>query len=109
MSGKRKHDRFLYGQEVQLVFVDGEAHKGRSLNLSMGGMFIEISPLPEFSSRVTLIIDLPGTQETSEIPGIVRWTKDGHGAGIQFEYVRPIEVWALSKLVRKLKDEQTES
>ena len=105
MNGKRKHDRYSYEQSVQLVFGDGAIHAGRSLNFSMGGMFVEINPLPEFGSKVILQIDLPGVPETCKIPCIVRWTKEGHGAGIQFETVRPIEVWALSKLIRKLKDE----
>ena len=106
MNGKRKHDRYNYEQPVQLVFMNGETHAGQSLNFSIGGMFIEISPLPEFGSKVTLQIDLPGVPETCKIPCIVRWTKNEHGAGIQFEYVRPIEVWALSKLIRKLKDDE---
>jgi hypothetical protein len=103
MNGNRKHERYDFDRRVQLVFENGVAHQGRSLNFSMGGMFIEIDPLPDFGSKVTLVIDLPNVPETCNIPCIVRWTKHGSGAGVQFETVRPIEVWSLSNLVRKLK------
>ena len=105
MNSKRKHERYTYEQDVQLVLENGESTPGRLMNFSMGGAFLQIDPLPRFGSKVTLQLDLPGVPDTCRIPGFVRWTKPGLGAGIQFEYTRPIEVWALSKLIRKLKEE----
>lgn len=107
MTAQRKHERYDYEQEVALVFENGESCSGRLMNFSLGGAFIQMTPLPTFGSRVRLSIDLPGVSKTCEIPSVVRWVKEGDGVGIQFEYTRPIEVWALSKLIRKLKEGQS--
>ena len=93
-----------------MVTEDGESHPGRLKDFSLGGAFVYVEPQPEFGSKVVLRIDLPGVPNTCEIPCFVRWNKagEGAGAGIQFEYLRPIEVWALSKLIRKLKEDTSE-
>jgi hypothetical protein len=108
MTSQRKHERFQYEQDVEMVFEDGGNHPGRLLNFSLGGALVSINPIPDFGSKVVLRIDLPGVPKTCEIPSFVRWNKDGGGTGIQFEYTRPIEVWALSKLIRKLRDDVSE-
>ena len=108
MSTQRKHERCHFELDVELVFDDGAIHPGRLQNFSLGGAFILIDPVPDFGSKVVLHIDLPGVPKRCEIPSFVRWNKDGSGTGIQFEYTRPIEVWALSKLIRKLKEESSE-
>lgn len=105
MNSQRKHERYDYEQDIQLVSEDGETYYGRLQNFSMGGAFVQLATMPEFGSKVILHIDLPGVPDTCKIPCFVRWTKPNVGAGIQFEYTRPIEVWALSKLIRRLKDE----
>ncbi len=79
-----------------------QSQPGRSLNISAGGIFIDTAPLPEFGTKLTLHIKLPGIADKCKIPCIVRWRKEGDGAGLQFEGLRPIEVWALNKLVKSL-------
>ena len=106
MDVKRKHERYKYELGVDVVFEDGETHPARLLNFSLGGAFIQIEPRPDYGSKITLLADLPGVPETCKIPCFVRWFKEDEGGmGVQFEYTRPIEVWALSKLIRKLKGE----
>ena len=105
MDVQRKHERYAYELNATVIFEGGEKHDGRLINFSLGGAFLNVDPLPSFGSKVTLIVDLPGVPKQSEIPCFVRWLKDGEGIGIQFEYIRPIEVWALSKLIRKIKNE----
>jgi hypothetical protein len=104
MNSQRKHERYTFEKEIELIFADGETHPGRLVNFSLGGAFVNLVPLPEFGSKVVLRVELPGVPNMCEIPCFVRWVKEGEGAGIQFEYTRPIEVWALSKLIRKLKE-----
>ena len=108
MKRQRKHERYIYEQDVQIVEESGEISDGRMMNFSMGGAFIQVTPVPEFGSKVTLQINLPGVPDTCKIPCFVRWVKQDNGVGIQFEYTRPIEVWALSKLIRKLKEESSD-
>lgn len=108
MDRQRKHERYEFAQPVELVLKDGEALAGRLKDFSLGGAFVFIDPQPEFGSKVTLRIELPGVPDICQIPCFIRWRKEGEGVGIQFEYTRPIEVWALSKLIRKIKQETSE-
>jgi len=101
MNQKRQHTRLDFGTALEIHFGD-RSQPGRSLNISTGGIFIDTAPLPEFGDRLTLHIKLPGIADMCGIPCIVRWKKDGEGAGLQFEKLRPIEVWALNKLVKSL-------
>ena len=105
MNAQRKHERYAYELDVTVVFEDGETYAAKIVNFSLGGAFINVEPPPRFGSKIKLHVDLPGVPERSEIPSFVRWIKEGEGVGIQFEYTRPIEVWALSKLVRKIRDD----
>ena len=105
MNVQRKHERYAYELDVAIVFEDGEKHDARMINFSLGGAFVTIDPQPRFGSKIKLLIDLPGVPERCEISSFVRWTREGEGIGIQFEYTRPIEVWALSKLIRRIKDD----
>jgi hypothetical protein len=103
MTGQRKHERYSYEAEVQVKFDTGDVFTGKLINFSLGGAFIVMETLPKFGSKVKVSINLPGVPERSEIPCFVRWINEGEGMGMQFEYLRPIEVWALTKLIKKLK------
>jgi len=90
------------------VVVAGDSGKqsGRLLNISRGGAFLSTELVLTFGSRFTLIFDLPGLEETSEIPCVVRWTTPDKGVGLQFERLKPIEVWSLNKLMHSLSSNQ---
>jgi len=101
MTNKRQHARLDYDLAVELT-IDGERRPGRTVNISRGGILVSIDETPEFGAKATLHIDLPGVPKTCDIPCIVRWSKPDGGAGLQFEQLRPIEVWALNKLLSSL-------
>ena len=104
MTGNRAHARHDFDVPVEIV-VDGESRPGRSINISRGGIFVVTEPLPEYGTRLQLHIRLPGIPQECAIPCVVRWAKPGEGAGLQFEVLRAIEVWALGKLLRGLEND----
>jgi hypothetical protein len=102
MSNQRQHTRYIYSTEIELT-IDGERRPARTVNISRGGVFIIADPVPAFGGKLVLHIKLPGVPEICDIGCVVRWSKAGEGAGLQFEQLRPIEVWSLNKLLRDLK------
>ncbi len=101
MSDKRQNYRVDFNVEAELELENEPPRPGRLQNISRSGTFIQISPLPPFGQKAMLRVRLPGIPDPCEIPCIVRWTKEDSGAGLQFENLRPIEVWALNKIMRK--------
>lgn len=99
---KRKYNRFQFTTDVKISLGDNRSQAGVLVNLSLGGAFIETAPPLPYGARVKLQIKLPGVPDTCEIPCIVRWARSATGAGLQFEQLRAIEVWALSKLIATL-------
>ena len=99
MEQQRKFTRIEYAAPVALE-VAGNRQPGMTVNISQGGARIDTAPLPEFGASVVLFIDLPGVKETSRIPSIVRWRSERQ-IGIQFELLRPIEVWAINRMGRQ--------
>ena len=100
MQQNRCHARLNFEEPIELLFDNAPQH-GTTRNISHGGIFIITNPLPEYGEKCILKIQLPGVKEISEISCIVRWKK-GNGIGLQFENLRAIEVWALSKLINTL-------
>ena len=101
MTQNRQHTRLDFGTALE-VLIDDQSQPGLSLNISAGGIFIDTAPLPEFGTNLILHIKIPGIPDKCKIPCIVRWKKEGEGAGLQFEKLRPIEVWAINKLIKSL-------
>lgn len=89
-----------------VVAGDNGKQSGCLLNISRGGAFLRTELVLTFGSRFTLIFDLPGLKGPSEIPCVVRWTTPDKGVGIQFERLKPIEVWSLNKLIHSLSSDQ---
>lgn len=90
------------------VVVAGDSGKqaGRLISISRGGAFLNTELILTVGARFTLIFDLPGLKGPSEIPCVVRWTTPDKGVGIQFERLKPIEVWSLNKLMHSLSANQ---
>ena len=101
----RVHSRLPYEAEVEVALNGDETQVAHIYNISTGGAYITTTPQPPFGSRMTILIDLPGIVNQCEIVCIVRWTKGKTGVGIQFDRLRPIEVWGLSKLIKSLAKE----
>ena len=98
MENQRRQPRIPFDAAVEIIASDGNKQPGRLTNISAGGTFVKTEPLPQFGDKITLLVQLPGIDDQCEIPCIVRWVKQGDGAGVQFEHLRPIEVWALTKI-----------
>ena len=99
MEQKRKHTRLDYEVDVQLE-IEEQKVPGRTVNISQGGALINTEhPFP-FGAKVIMHIELPGVREVCQMASIVRWQKEGEAIGLQFESLRPIEVWAINKLKR---------
>ncbi|MCP4602265.1 MAG: PilZ domain-containing protein [Proteobacteria bacterium] len=101
-SNMRKFRRFSFKREIALI-IEGSKQVAHSLNISRGGIFIEVEPVPDFGSKVKLLMSLPAVEDKCEIPCIVRWTVKGINAGLQFEKLRAVEAWGLNKLIHTLK------
>ena len=99
---QRKYARLTYEVDIVLTMGDRQV-EGRSINLSQGGILVSMPEVPPFGSKLSLRMEIPGIGEPCEIPCIVRWAKPGEGVGLQFETLRPLEVWALNKLMHRLK------
>jgi Tfp pilus assembly protein PilZ len=98
MDSQRRQLRIPFDAAVEIILEDDSKQPGKLTNISAGGTFIQTEPLPEFGKSLKLLVHLPGIPEECEIPCIVRWIKKDVGVGLQFEHLRPIEVWALTKL-----------
>ena len=102
MDDKRTNTRVPYEAEIDVELNEETRNKGLLVNISTGGALIKNEPLPTFGEKLLIYIDIPGVPNRCVIPCIVRWIKQGEGAGLQFEHLRPIEVWAINRLKRNL-------
>lgn len=87
---------------VQCQFPVTMAHEGRqytgtTVNLGVGGMYVEGPELPPFSASIEVRMQLPGMDTETTIAGTVRWVRPG-GVGVQFGSLRARDVWAINKL-----------
>ena len=98
MNQQRKFSRIEFVTDIELI-IDNVTQLGKTVNLSQGGILLETHPIPEFGKKLILKINLPSIDEISNIASIVRW-QNRTQTGLQFEQLRPIEVWAINKMSR---------
>jgi uncharacterized protein (TIGR02266 family) len=83
------------------VLSDGKKQTSRTVNISLGGLFLESAAALELGDAVQLRFQLPTQPEPVEVSGDVRWVvkKDGGatGIGIRFQGLRARDVWALNQ------------
>lgn len=72
----------------------------RITNLSVGGAFVANPRLP-MGRRVHVTFRVPTQEGTISSGAVVRWATD-QGVGVQFDGLRPKDVWALSKYFESL-------
>ena len=70
------------------------------VNLSIGGALIRRPRLP-LGARVDISFRVPTLEEAISTGAVVRWSTDDE-VGIQFDGLRPRDVWALSKYFESL-------
>lgn len=107
MSGRRVHER--YDCDLQVVItakaVDGgapgEPIETRTLNVSLGGMYLLSEAQLPYGTEVTVSFRLPALKEDTTCDGVVRWNKPD-GFGVQFGSLRAIEVWGFHQLFKTL-------
>ncbi len=72
----------------------------RVVNLSVGGAMVQNPRLP-MGQRVHVSFRVPTAESAISIGAVVRWSTDD-GVGVQFDGLRPKDVWALSKFLESL-------
>jgi hypothetical protein len=97
---KRRHARVQVELPVTCTTAEGTAVGGIAKDLSLGGLFIECSQGFAFGTKLSITIRLPGGQDESKIPGVVRWNKAG-GVGVQFGLLGAKETHLLAQLMRQ--------
>lgn len=70
------------------------------VNLSIGGALVRRPRLP-LGTRVEITFRIPTLADNISTGAVVRWSTDVD-VGIQFDGLRPRDVWALSKLFESL-------
>ena len=70
-ESRRAHDRFPFTSKVT-VFSKHQVFKGKSFNLSIGGIFISITGKIDIGDKVQIKVTLPGVEE-NKIDSEVRW------------------------------------
>lgn len=84
------------------ILCSGEAGSARSSagDLSVGGMFVELTRLP-FRPRdiVKIAFALPGSADRIEARSEVRYIQEGIGMGVQFLEIRPADLERVARFV----------
>jgi hypothetical protein len=86
--------------DVPVTVKDAETREVRIVNLSVGGALIAHARMP-MGHRLHLRFTVPTVDHTIEIGAIVRWSTDRE-IGVQFDGLRPKDVWALNQFFASL-------
>jgi hypothetical protein len=95
---RRVHERFEHEMDVT-VLIDDREIKGRTINFSLGGLFIKVEEKLPFGAQAKVVLPLPALKEPATVPVTIRWVT-GEGCGVQFGSLRAVEVWALNQLFK---------
>lgn len=97
-ASRRLHERFDVELPV-LVIHEGTEISGRTVNVSLGGMLLQVERPVPFGAQVTVRVELPALRERSDLAAIVRWDREG-AIGVQFTGLRAKDTWALNQLMK---------
>ncbi len=95
---RRVHERFEHELDVIILIEDREI-KGRTINLSLGGLFMKVEDKLPFGAQAKVRLPLPALKEPATVPVTIRWVT-AEGCGAQFGSLRAVEVWALNQLFK---------
>lgn len=104
--------------EMRLSVRTGAAleHEGTTVDLGMGGAFVQTRHLPSVGEAVVVLLKSPTAWDPLELGGRVRWVHDGlagkeRGFGVKFDPLEPARARALYELLQAnaFIDEDSES
>ena len=98
MVEKRVHPRISVSLDIVCNGKDA-SFPGVAKDLSLGGMFIEATTVPDFGTNLNIVCRLPGATRDSNLPAIVRWAKPG-GFGVQFGPLGARETHVIAGLLK---------
>jgi hypothetical protein len=81
--------------------ISGAATDVTMNNLSLGGAQVASSTRYGMGQKVTIAFRVPTIEEAIEVSATVRWA-DGTNVGVQFDGLRPREVWGLNQYFKQL-------
>ena len=84
-----------------LVTYQGARFQGTTLDLGVGGAFIETLLEPDFEASVGITLQLPAVVGELRLPAVVRWRKPG-GIGVHFLELGAVETYALTSLIEAI-------
>ena len=98
----RRHQRAPIDVAVEFVAKGStERTAGRAKDVSVGGMFVvTTTPLP-FGADLVVHVTLPGQKSPFALPGVVRWSKNGEGMGVQFGLLGARETHSITELTKE--------
>lgn len=97
-DSRRVHERFECELDV-VVSLHGREIRGKTKNVSLGGLLITIGESIPIGTEVKLRIRFPALKEDADLPVTVRWASKEQ-LGVQFGSLRALEVWAINQLMR---------
>jgi Tfp pilus assembly protein PilZ len=96
----RRHSRVPFSEPVVFVGKGSETRwTGSSLDISLGGMFIETKTPLAFGAEIVVHVYIPGEPQAYALPGVVRWVAPD-GMGVQFGLIGAKETHTITELVR---------
>jgi hypothetical protein len=97
----RRYQRATLDVPVEFAAKGGdERRQGRSKDISVGGMFVFADHPLAFGVDLVVYVVLPGQKAPFALPGVVRWSRDGEGMGIQFSLMGARETHAITELTK---------
>lgn len=95
---KRRHRRVPLEVPVTCESLgrDGFCCVATTKDISLGGMYVISSSIPDFGTKLTVSLTLPGATSPLHLPAIVRWFS-GDGFGVQFELLGAKETHAITR------------
>ena len=92
-----------YDRQVDVEIKAGSKQlAGRTRNVSLGGMFVELDLPPPVETSIEVRFRVPTQPEAIEVTGEIRWSEPAAGErkagiGIRFHGLRARDVWALNR------------
>ena len=99
MQEKRSHIRVPLSVVAHCEPRGGQPFTAMTKDISVGGMFLESDASLGFNTEIVIVLRLPGAEQDSRLPAVVRWMKTG-GFGVQFGLLGAVETHLITELMR---------